>query len=100
MDTARADDPKLSALRAIVAAWGILVDPHTPRSAGDLRKEASDEFYEALCAVAAVKAHKDIDTHKLGLWLGRNRGRIVDGEKILGEPNDHTKQMMWWLALA
>jgi hypothetical protein len=103
MDTARADDPKLSALRAIVAAWGSLVDPHTPRSAGDLRKEATSDapkLYEALFTVAAVKAHKETDTQILGMWLGRNRGRIVDGKKILGEPNDHTKQMMWRLAPA
>ena len=34
---------------------------------------------------------------KFGRWLGRNKGRVVNGMKIFGELDPHTKQQVWWV---
>jgi putative DNA primase/helicase len=104
METARADDPSRANLRAIVAAWATVIGMDKPLTAGDLREracsgaDANMNLCKAIIAVASPPGRSEIDAMRLGRWLGRNRGRIVDGLKIFGEKNAHTKQMQWWLA--
>jgi hypothetical protein len=103
METARADDPVLGNLRAVVAAWCAAIGTNNPLSAGDLKEEAlkpsSDmNLAKALYAVAAPPGRShEIDAKRLGHWLSRNRGRIVDGIKVLGEKDAHSKQIRWRL---
>jgi hypothetical protein len=49
---------------------------------------------EALMAVAA--AGKEISAAKLGQWLRRAKGQIVNGYCLQGEP-DRTRMMHWWI---
>ena len=107
IESARADDPTRSNLRAIVAAWEMTVGIGYEKrlTAGDLKATAcstTDDpdmtLNKAISAVATAPGRSEIDCVRLGRWLGRNKGRVVDKIKIFGEPDGHSKQMMWWLA--
>jgi hypothetical protein len=104
METARADDPVLGNLRAVVAAWHTAIGTNNPLSAGALKEEATKpssdlNLAKALYTIASAPGrNNEIDAVRLGRWLGRNRGRIVDGLKLFGEKDGHSKQMLWWLA--
>ena len=103
IETARADDPTRSNLRAIVSAWLDVIGTNNPMTAGDLRDTAcrTDDndltLNKAISAVACAHGRNEIDPLRLGHWLGRNKGRVVDGVKIKGEKDTHTKQMVWSL---
>jgi putative DNA primase/helicase len=99
METARAEDPELAALRSVVAAWHTAVGRYTPLSAGEMKIRASsqDDLCKALLTVAAAKGGGEIDQRKLGQWLSRRRNRVVDGLKITGTLDKHAKQMNWSL---
>jgi putative DNA primase/helicase len=104
MEIARADDPTLNNLRAVIFAWRTTIGPNKPVTTSDLRDMACSScdvdmnLNKAIIAVASSPGRPDIDTRKLGQWLSRNRGRIVDGLKIFGDKDAHTKQMQWWIA--
>jgi hypothetical protein len=91
MENARGDDPDLGNLRTVVAAWCATIGTNTPLSAGELKEEATKpssdmRLAKAFCTVASAPGRSyEIDAVRLGRWLGRNRGRIVDGLKIFGE---------------
>lgn len=100
MEAARVDDPNLINLRAVVAAWHAAIGENKPLTAGELCDMASSdatELYKAISAVAGVPGRGEIEARKLGRWLGRNKRRIVEGLKIFGEKDAHTKQIKWWL---
>ena len=106
METARSEDPGIVNLRAVVAAWLAAVGTDKRLTAGDLREaalsssisDATGNLNRALLAVAAPPGRSEVDTRRLGNWLGRHRGRIIDGIKIHSEQDKHSKQMVWWLA--
>ncbi len=104
MEAARADDPSRGNLRAIVAAWRQVIGINKPMTAGDLKDRACSivddddtAFNKAICAVACPPGRHEIDHVKLGRWLRRHKGRVVDGHKIVGIPDTHRKQMVWSL---
>jgi hypothetical protein len=103
IEVARADDPILNSLRAVIAAWHETIGTNKPLTAGELRDEATRPscdmcLAKALYTVAAPPARSsEIDAARLGRWLARYRGRIVDGLKIFGDKDSHSKQMQWWL---
>jgi putative DNA primase/helicase len=84
MDAVRAADPHRQQACALMAQWdeclgnarvtvaGIIAAATVPR--------AAPEFREALLAVAGE--HGAISGIRLGQWLGRNKGRIVDGRSF------------------
>jgi putative DNA primase/helicase len=103
MENARGDDPDLSNLRTVVAAWCATIRANTRLSVGELKDEATKpssdmSLANAFCAVASAPGRSyEIDAVRLGRWLGRNRGRIVGRLKIFGEKDPHSKQMRWWI---
>jgi hypothetical protein len=102
-EIARADDPILNSLRTVIAAWNANIGTNDPLTAGELKEEAlkpsSDGgFAQALCTISAPRGRSnEIDTLRLGRFLRSHRGRIVDGLKIFGNNDTHSKQMKWWL---
>jgi hypothetical protein len=54
----------------------------------------------AISAVAIRPGQGEMDAMKLGHWLGRNKGRVVNSMKIFGERDPHTKQQLWWVGPA
>jgi putative DNA primase/helicase len=109
METARAGDPELDELRRVVAAWLNAIGPDRPQSAGQLKqageqwdsstaRPAHPALKEALMSVALSTG--GIDARKLGHWLARKRGRIVDGHKLTSRDDSHNKQRLWYLTPA
>jgi putative DNA primase/helicase len=104
MEAARADDPSRHSLRSVVAAWRSVIGPDKPMTASELKDRACSTandpdliLNKAISAVACAPGRSEIDAIRLGHWLGRNKDRVVDGHKIVGEPDRHSKQMLWLL---
>jgi putative DNA primase/helicase len=103
MEAARAEDPVLSALGGLMAAWHDAVGPGA-RTTGEIKVAAelrnpfnsavNPALYEALGEVADDK-RGGIDTKRLGRFLGLHHGRIVDGLKIVAGEDSHAKQRIW-----
>jgi putative DNA primase/helicase len=88
MDRTRAEDPQLEKLRCVMHQWRRALGDR-PVSAADIVECAGEDpynnanraFRDALMAVAGF-GHT-VDTRRLGIWLSRNKDRIVDGFKIV-----------------
>jgi putative DNA primase/helicase len=105
IEAARADDSSRANLRAVVAAWLSVIGLDKPMTAGDLKdwavsgaKDPDMLLSKALIAVARGRTrNEEIDQLRLGKWLGSNKGRVIDGYKIVGEYDKHSKQTLWSL---
>ena len=89
------------ALREVVVAWRAVIGTNNPVSAGQLKQKAfdsgGDDLLKAISAVACAAGRTEIDGLRLGKWLGRHKGRVVNGIKLHGKPDTDSKQMQWWL---
>lgn len=99
METARAEDPVLSALSAVMNAWRDSIGLDKPLSAGDLKAcadlPAHPELHAALLSVAGDRS--TISPLRLGHWLAKYKGRIVGGLKFEDQMDRHAKQKVWVL---
>lgn len=102
MEAARAEDPVTTSLRAIYTAWHDAVG-NSARSTGQMKDLADEQMmgnlthgdlHRALCDVSE-KRPGEIDSRRLGHFLGRHRGRIIDGLKLQDYEDGHSKQRMW-----
>lgn len=100
---ARADDPITSMLTNLFSAWHEAV-AGSARDTAAIKQEAAvcDAFGALLhpqlreALVEAAGDNRDtINTRKLGHFLGRYEGRIVEGLKLVSEKDGHTKQKLW-----
>lgn len=102
IETTRAGDPKRGQLGAVVAAWLSAIGADKPISTGDLVQTSfagpDMALNKALIAVASFSGRSEIDARRLGVWLGRNRDRVVNNFKIRSQLDAHSKQQLWWLA--
>jgi Tfp pilus assembly protein PilP len=46
---------------------------------------------------ACAPGRNEIDAVRLGKWLGRNKGRVVNRLQLMGEKKTDSKQLLWWL---
>ena len=103
MEAARAEDPVKSALSEIFAAWRSIIGTNNPLTAGELREKAlsgtdtNGALLKAISAVACAPGRNEIDALRLGKWLSRNKGRVVNKLKLHGEKDKHSLQIVWWL---
>ena len=115
MEAARAEDPEIAALRDVVAAWKAAIGMKMPRSAGELVAEAETQEWKTegeyhdkakpeykhpeLRAAFLMVANdgRNISSVRLGKWLGRRKGRLIDGVKIVAQSDTHAKTMKWAL---
>ena len=108
MEAARADDPSRAVLDAVMTAWLNIIGSEKPMTVGAIIAKAdlaaSDDrqpiLKDAIAAIATQPGKDELDARKFGHWLGRNKNRTVDGIKILGEQDKHTKQKVWWIGPA
>jgi putative DNA primase/helicase len=112
----RGDDPTRSELGAVVAVWRDVIGLNVGLTAGELRDRALNsgkgnedlKLHKALLAVSRNPRgrHDEIDPLRLGRWLGRNKGRVVnltnaneepEELKVSGSTDPRNKQMIWSL---
>ncbi|WP_267395241.1 MULTISPECIES: hypothetical protein [unclassified Sphingomonas] len=103
MDKARAEDPVIATLTGVLTAWHGAVGG-APRTTGEIKEAAelrdtyngniNGTLREALIEVADDK-RGGIDPKRLGRFLSRYQGRIVDGLKVMAGEDAHAKQKNW-----
>jgi len=119
IDTARDEDPDLAELRNVIVGWEEAIGTNIELGPGEIvaiaekqEYEVSDdpyqrssakgylhpEFRQALLEVAHDP--KAIDPRRLAHWLIRRKGRIVDGFRVVGRLDGHTKRWRWKLQRA
>lgn len=107
-DGARADDPTVTELSALLTEWHAVggSNPHTakgiieiaaPLVSGGISINAG--LRDALAAVAADN-RGGIDPLRLGKYLGRHKGRILAELRFVSEPDLKRKQNVWRVVTA
>jgi hypothetical protein len=84
MEVTRKDDPYLAERAAVFTEWHNALG-ETEYLVRDVIADAVNHpgLYAALLVVAATKNGKDISPERLGRWLARNRGMIVNGLTLI-----------------
>ena len=114
VETAREDDPELTALRDIIANWQAAIGTGTLTTTRHVIETANaksvnyDGEAPALlwpdfrdCLINAAGNKGVIDPVRLGKWLMSREGRIVNGLRLKrGAPDTHAKAVQWYLAEA
>ena len=104
METARGEDSELALFRAVVSTWAAAFGTDQRMPAGELKARAEDdrqghllhpEVHQAL--VEAAGGHGVVDAKRLGHYLGRRAGRIIEGMKLIGDLDGKRKQKVWCL---
>ena len=106
MEIARADDPETASLRLLLAAWknkfgtaavttGAAVEATRETGPHGERTSAALELHEALTEVAEPRPGAGLNSRMLGKFLGRHRGRVVDGLRFADSEETHAKQRIW-----
>jgi hypothetical protein len=103
-EAARADDPGVADLKALMLAWHRAVGSEA-RSTKAIVAAAGDrdlhgdiiheELRDALMAVASDKRGTEIDALRLGRYLGRNKGRVLADLRLTAGKDLKTKQPVW-----
>ena len=91
-----------SQIGAVIAAWLATLGADKPITSGELIERSMTGHPDmglnrALAAVASLPGRSEIDARRLGIWLGRNRDRVINNFKIRSRLDTHNKQQMWWL---
>jgi hypothetical protein len=109
METARDDDPELLVLGAVMAELN-KVRNNGAMTAGELRDLANEkeeapehgfglpkhrhpELRQALLDAAGIRG--EIDGRRLGGFLKRYKGRMVNQMKLVADHDRHRKQLVW-----
>lgn len=102
MEAARGDDPVTTSLRALFSSWHEAVGSGW-KSCAELKAQAESRMFESLAHPALNEALKDIaedrrgdiSAKRLGKFLVRYKGRVIDGLKLLSKDDAHTKSKKW-----
>lgn len=99
MIRARDSDPERSNLCAVATAWRAIAGDEW-MLAGEIIARATeqsdnDDLRGALMAVAEHRRGGKIDPTRLGKYLARNEGRIVEGVKAACRIHTHSKSKIW-----
>lgn len=112
-EKSRAADPRLNAFRAFMRAFRdeigtgfesrvtaaqIIAKANEP-DFNDEGVTRESDLTAALAQIAAVgqQNRNGLDALKLGHWLRRNRDRVVEGLKLVGEEDPHRKIIVWYV---
>jgi putative DNA primase/helicase len=102
METARAEDPTTSSLRALFGAWADTIGD-AERTSAQIKERAREEYMGNLTAPDLHQAVHDvaqgnrgeIDAKRLGHFLTRHKGRIIDGLKLKDRYDTARKVNVW-----
>jgi putative DNA primase/helicase len=103
MEKARADDPVIGVLSGVLQAWHDTIGS-TAQTTGQVKETAevrnplgniaNGDLHDALIDIAEGK-RGGIDSKNLGKYLGRHKGRVVGGLKVVALDDTHGKQLKW-----
>jgi hypothetical protein len=87
----RANDPMRDELGAVLLQWKEHLGVHSAYTVQAVIERAVNfpTFYTALMNVAASRAGGTVSNDRLGRWLKRVQGKIVNGLKLVQEGNAH-----------
>jgi putative DNA primase/helicase len=81
----RASDPNRATLNTVLVQWKEILGTTNSYTIQQVIQYASrnQNFFGALAAVALSSQGNSLSNHKLGLWLGKNNGKIVNKLQLL-----------------
>lgn len=102
MEAARDDDPVMTSLRAVFGSWHAALGDAW-KSAAEVKQAAESRMFESLTHPELNEALKDvaedrrgdISSKRLGKFLTRYKGRVVDGLKLVSKDDTHAKSKKW-----
>lgn len=102
MEAARADDPITAGLRTLLVSWHDAIGSSWKSAAeikatGETRAFDSFAYPELNEALREVSADRSggIDARKLGVYLHRQKGRVLAGFKLKCVEDTHAKKKLW-----
>jgi putative DNA primase/helicase len=96
IEAVRANDPKRGDLLAVTEHWARLIHAKPVTALEVVSTARSDpDFNEALLSVAGVAGV--ITTKRLGLWLRSNKGKIINGMKLVSDGASRIGTFLWRL---
>jgi hypothetical protein len=114
MEIARAEDPELSALKALLLAWSEVIglgwgsrvtlqdiidlaDSVDLQSGASGQPQAVSRYPQLAQAVKAVASgRRGLDAAALGQWAKRVKGRFAEGLRLVNKPNPKGSSE-WWV---
>jgi putative DNA primase/helicase len=115
MEDIRADDPERELLGNVLRAWAedygvgagsdvpltVIVDRATKMKSSvgyDPTLEPEyPEFNAAVRAAAGAIGNAKVDVKRFGFWCRANKGRIVDGLRLMNKPSKRGGAATWWV---
>ncbi len=112
MEDIRADDPDRELLGAVLREWAehhgvgsgsdvtlnVIVDTAMKTNAeGYENTSVYPEFNAAVRAAAKAIGNVKVETTKFGIWCRGNKGRIVDGLRLMNKPSKRGGAATWWV---
>jgi hypothetical protein len=107
IETARAEDPQLNALRGFLGAWADIVGigwayRTTMHEIVKLANHGNEqpiwpELRSVLEAIADTRSG-GIDAKRIGAWARQFKGRYADGLRLMTEPSKRGGVATWWIA--
>lgn len=110
MEEARADDPEMDEMRAVIGSLGdaMGLGRQSAKTLSEIERLSNSmisdpgtgmslqfpELHDALGRIAGTTSGK-VNIRKLGQWFGTKKGRIVDGKKIADCGLDRKKVRTW-----
>src|ERR1700719_15004 len=85
--------PAAAIARHVVAAWREVVGTNNPKFVSELT--TADELAAALSVLG--RNGDSIDALRIGSWMRSNRGKTIDGLKVAGILDPHSKLTRWYL---
>lgn len=96
IEAVRENDPKRMDLLSVVEHWARVIQAKPVTALEVVHASLNDaEFREALLAVAGISG--TVNTRRLGFWLRANKGKIVNGMKLLPDGTARVGSVMWRL---
>lgn len=102
MEAARAEDPVTTSLRAVFGTWHKAMGDSW-KSAAEVKQAAESRMFDSLSHPELNEALKevaedrrgDISAKRLGKFLIRYKGRVIEGMRLRSQDDLHTKSKLW-----
>jgi len=111
MEDIRADDPERELLGAVLREWAkhhgvgpgsdgplnVIVDKATKTLGGFDPTPVHPEFNAAVRTAAGASGNARVEVTRFSFWCRANKGRIVDGLRLMNKPSNRGGSAKWWV---